>query len=132
MTDNNQKSTSPKPSSSTVVTTSVEKKPDKPSPPATSPPKKEDEQVKALSSDVAKLNTSNNEKDDENDENLLELDPNQDITVKQADPNSPLYSIKSFEELGLSEELLKGVYAMGFSHPSRIQEIALPMIIADP
>ena len=51
---------------------------------------------------------------------------------EQADPNSPLYSVKSFEDLGLSPELLKGVYAMGFTKPSKIQERALPLLISPP
>lgn len=50
----------------------------------------------------------------------------------QADPNSPLYSIKSFEELGLSKELLKGLYAMKYQKPSKIQEKALPLLISNP
>lgn len=50
----------------------------------------------------------------------------------QADPNSPLYSVKSFEELGLSNELLKGLYAMKFSKPSKIQEKALPLLLGNP
>ncbi|KAG8197387.1 hypothetical protein JTE90_013510 [Oedothorax gibbosus] len=55
-----------------------------------------------------------------------------DITVQHKDPNSPLYSVKSFEELNLRPELLKGVYGMGFNSPSKIQETALPILIADP
>ncbi|KAI9490069.1 P-loop containing nucleoside triphosphate hydrolase protein [Zychaea mexicana] len=54
------------------------------------------------------------------------------LADQQADPNSPLYSVKSFEELGLSPELLKGLYAMKFSKPSKIQERALPLLIANP
>ncbi|KAK9322312.1 P-loop containing nucleoside triphosphate hydrolase protein [Lipomyces orientalis] len=50
----------------------------------------------------------------------------------QADPNSPLYSIKTFEELGLKEELLKGLYAMKFQKPSKIQERALPLLLNNP
>lgn len=50
----------------------------------------------------------------------------------QADPNSPLFSVKSFEELGLSPELLKGLYAMKFNKPSKIQEKALPLLLKDP
>ncbi|GMG40472.1 unnamed protein product [Ambrosiozyma monospora] len=50
----------------------------------------------------------------------------------QADPNSPLFSAKSFEDLGLSDELLKGLYAMKFSKPSKIQEKALPLLLSDP
>lgn len=46
--------------------------------------------------------------------------------------NSPLYSVKSFEELGLAPELLKGIYAMHFTRPSKIQERALPLLLQDP
>nr|CAD7411397.1 unnamed protein product [Timema cristinae] len=71
-----------------------------------------------------------------------------DIEVQRKDPTSPLYSIKSFEELRLMRrvycdrrvvvdpyrkpDLLKGVYAMGFNAPSKIQETALPTLLADP
>ncbi|KAK9453278.1 P-loop containing nucleoside triphosphate hydrolase protein [Dipodascopsis uninucleata] len=50
----------------------------------------------------------------------------------QADPNSPLYSVNRFEDLGLKEELLKGLYSMKFQKPSKIQERALPLLINDP
>lgn len=39
----------------------------------------------------------------------------QKLEVQQRDPNSPLYSVKSFEELNLRKELLEGVYEMGFN-----------------
>lgn len=55
-----------------------------------------------------------------------------DIEVQRKDPHSPLYSVKSFEELHLRPELLKGVYSLGFNSPSKIQETALPTLIADP
>jgi len=51
------------------------------------------------------------------------------VVADQSDPNSPLYSVKSFEELPLTRELLDGVYAMGFAKPSRIQEHALPLVL---
>ncbi|KAI8975428.1 P-loop containing nucleoside triphosphate hydrolase protein [Mycotypha africana] len=54
------------------------------------------------------------------------------LADQQADPNSPLYSVKSFEQLGLSPELLKGLYSMKFSKPSKIQERALPLLISNP
>jgi len=60
---------------------------------------------------------------------LIEVSHDVDI---QKNPNSPLYSVKSFEELNLRPELLKGVYGMGFNSPSKIQETALPTLIADP
>ncbi|THH08885.1 hypothetical protein EW145_g2402 [Phellinidium pouzarii] len=54
------------------------------------------------------------------------------LADQQMDPNSPLFSVKSFEELGLSEDLLKGVFDMNFSKPSKIQERALPLLLRDP
>ncbi|KAL0953238.1 hypothetical protein HGRIS_004491 [Hohenbuehelia grisea] len=54
------------------------------------------------------------------------------LADQQLDPNSPLYSAKSFEELGLHADLLKGIYDMGFSKPSKIQERALPLLLSNP
>ncbi|RKP28133.1 DEAD-domain-containing protein [Syncephalis pseudoplumigaleata] len=61
------------------------------------------------------------------------------LADKQADPNSPLYSVKSFEELNLyvvpwpqSAPLIKGIYEMKFTKPSKIQERALPLLLSDP
>ncbi|KFY74363.1 hypothetical protein V499_05625 [Pseudogymnoascus sp. VKM F-103] len=50
----------------------------------------------------------------------------------QGDTSSPLYSINSFEELGISEQILKGIYSMNFKKPSKIQEKALPLLLANP
>merc|ERR1712198_398840 len=49
-----------------------------------------------------------------------------DLEIQRKDPNCPLYSVKSFEELNLQPNLLKGVYAMGFNAPSKIQ-VTLPL-----
>lgn len=57
---------------------------------------------------------------------------NQKLEIQQKDPSSPLYSVKSFDELNLRPEILKGIYDMGFNQPSKIQEKALPMLLADP
>ena len=54
------------------------------------------------------------------------------VEVVRNDPRSPLYSIRTFEELRLPMNLLKGLYAMGFSAPSKIQETALPILLANP
>ncbi|CAF2230180.1 unnamed protein product [Rotaria magnacalcarata] len=54
------------------------------------------------------------------------------LVVDRNDPKSPLYSLKSFEELNLKSELLKGIYSMGFQTPSRIQEITLPPLLSNP
>jgi ATP-dependent RNA helicase DDX19/DBP5 len=50
----------------------------------------------------------------------------------QADPDNPLFSIKSFEDLGLSQEILQGLYALKFIKPSKIQERALPLLMNNP
>lgn len=55
-----------------------------------------------------------------------------DIEIQRKDPNSPLFSVKSFEALSLKPNLLKGVYSMGFNAPSKIQETALPTLLANP
>lgn len=64
------------------------------------------------------------------------VEPNYAVDVKlsdvQADPSNPLYSIRTFEELGLHEDILKGIYQMRFSKPSKIQEKALPLLLANP
>ncbi|KYG42410.1 hypothetical protein M433DRAFT_95299 [Acidomyces richmondensis BFW] len=63
-------------------------------------------------------------------------EPEFDVNVKladlQDDPNNPLYSVKTFAELNLREELLIGLAAMGFHKPSKIQERALPLLLKNP
>ncbi|EDV96576.1 DEAD-box helicase Dbp80 [Drosophila grimshawi] len=60
------------------------------------------------------------------------VNTNQSLDIQQKNPNSPLHSVKTFEALHLKPELLKGIYAMGFNTPSKIQETALPTLLADP
>lgn len=50
----------------------------------------------------------------------------------RTNPQSPLHSVKTFEELKLEPQLLNGIYHMGFQRPSRIQERALPQLLAYP
>ena len=67
----------------------------------------------------------------------------------QADPNNPLYSVKTFEDLKLcllstpdavdlllthrsSPNLLQGIRSLNFSKPSKVQEKALPLLLANP
>ncbi|PKU31542.1 hydrolethalus syndrome protein 1 [Limosa lapponica baueri] len=54
------------------------------------------------------------------------------VEILQRDPSSPLFSVKTFEELPLKKELLQGIYIMGFNRPSKIQETALPIMLAYP
>ncbi|NWJ04446.1 DDX25 helicase, partial [Crypturellus undulatus] len=60
------------------------------------------------------------------------VESSQHVEVLQRDPSSPLFSVKTFEELPLKKELLRGIYHMGFNRPSKIQETALPMMLAHP
>lgn len=47
--------------------------------------------------------------------------------------DTPYSSAKSFEELNLSEALLKGIFTeMKFERPSKIQAVTLPMILLPP
>lgn len=57
-------------------------------------------------------------------------DASAQIDIVQADPSTPYTSANTFEELGLSDDLMKGVYAMKFSKPSKIQATSLPLIIS--
>lgn len=54
------------------------------------------------------------------------------LQAQQSDPTSPLYSAKTFEELELRQELLDGVYKVGYKKPSHIQEFAIPNIVKKP
>lgn len=61
------------------------------------------------------------------------IDPEDDtarIEIIQADPTTPYHSAATFEELGLNDDLMKGVYGMKFAKPSKIQAMSLPMIVA--
>jgi len=63
-------------------------------------------------------------------------EPEYDVEVTladmQADASNPLYSVSSFEELNLPDSALKGIYAMNFRKPSKIQEKALPLLLKNP
>ncbi|VDL27316.1 unnamed protein product [Hymenolepis diminuta] len=54
-----------------------------------------------------------------------------DIEMLREDPSNPLHSAKTFQDLNLNPQLLKGIAALGFNKPSAIQEKALPYLIGD-
>ncbi|GAM87788.1 hypothetical protein ANO11243_058160 [Dothideomycetidae sp. 11243] len=64
------------------------------------------------------------------------LEPEFDVNVKlndlQADPNNPLFSVKNFSDLNLPDALNKGILSLNFHKPSKIQERALPLLLANP
>ncbi|ORY99006.1 P-loop containing nucleoside triphosphate hydrolase protein [Syncephalastrum racemosum] len=115
--------------------TNDEKKPDaesKPVPaaPSTDSPAKQAEPA----GEVKEVKKEEEKKEEEQPSNLIASTNTVQVKLadQQADPNSLLYSVKSFEELGLRPELLKGLHAMKFSKPSKIQEKALPLLLSDP
>ncbi|KAI1814191.1 ATP-dependent RNA helicase DBP5 [Poronia punctata] len=63
-------------------------------------------------------------------------EPSYDVEVQlsdlQKDTNNPLGSAKTFQELGLPDEVLQGLTALQFLKPSKVQEKALPLMLADP
>ncbi|KAG0137722.1 P-loop containing nucleoside triphosphate hydrolase protein [Tuber indicum] len=63
-------------------------------------------------------------------------EPKYEVAVSFADleryHNSPFYDVKRFEDLGLSKDLLEGIYFMNFKKPSKIQERALPLLLSNP
>ncbi|KAI8633783.1 ATP-dependent RNA helicase DBP5 [Xylariaceae sp. FL1651] len=50
----------------------------------------------------------------------------------QKDTEHPLGSATTFQELGLPAEVLQGLNALQFLKPSKVQEKALPLMLADP
>ncbi|CAL9093939.1 unnamed protein product [Musa acuminata var. zebrina] len=62
------------------------------------------------------------------------LDDPDDSDIKAVTSGETVYnSAVAFEDLKLSDELIKGLYVeMGFSRPSKIQAITLPMILTPP
>ncbi|KAI0141698.1 P-loop containing nucleoside triphosphate hydrolase protein [Xylariaceae sp. FL1272] len=48
------------------------------------------------------------------------------------DTNHPIASGKTFQDLGLPDEVLRGLNAMKFLKPSKVQEKALPIMLSDP
>ncbi|KAI1344671.1 ATP-dependent RNA helicase DBP5 [Xylariaceae sp. FL0016] len=63
-------------------------------------------------------------------------EPSFDVEVQlselQKDTEHPLGSAASFEELGLPKPVLLGLQALHFQKPSKVQEKALPLMLADP
>lgn len=95
--------------------------------------------VPPASGDAPPVESADWAADDENDElgttpdfaaEISQADDASRVEVLQADPTTPYHAAVTFEEVGLREELLKGVYHMKFAKPSKIQATSLPMILA--
>ncbi|KAI1851093.1 hypothetical protein JX265_002860 [Neoarthrinium moseri] len=62
----------------------------------------------------------------------VEYDVEVSLNEIQQNADHPLGSALTFDQLGLPESVLKGLTAMGFVKPSKVQEKALPLMLADP
>ncbi|CAG8483835.1 7393_t:CDS:2 [Acaulospora colombiana] len=82
-------------------------------------------EVEDLTSQLADLDTT------ESKNNFL-LETNSEVNIVRIHEDEPLLSVKKFEELNLDPNLLKGIYEMGFTAPSKIQAKALPLLIKSP
>ncbi|XP_062110323.1 DEAD-box ATP-dependent RNA helicase 38-like [Humulus lupulus] len=85
------------------------------------------------SSSTSEINIDNLKIDEDKKINKF-LDEPEDSNIKAVvSGETPYTSAKTFEELELREELLKGLYVeMKFQKPSKIQAISLPMILTPP
>ncbi|RKO97798.1 hypothetical protein CXG81DRAFT_12464 [Caulochytrium protostelioides] len=65
---------------------------------------------------------------------LVNEDTDNQVELKlDVSVNAELYhAVSTFDDLGLHADLLKGIYAMGFKKPSKIQEKALPLLLSNP
>ncbi|KAK3619932.1 RNA helicase required for poly(A+) mRNA export [Elasticomyces elasticus] len=111
------------------VTTPIEEKKSEPEATPSKPQatKAEDSSLGMAQTDGATTMTAGSEGIEE-----PEFDVNVKLADLQDDPNNPLYSITSFDQLQLRDELLRGVTAMNFRKPSKIQEKALPLLLKNP
>ncbi|KAI4600813.1 RNA helicase required for poly(A+) mRNA export [Pestalotiopsis sp. 9143b] len=66
--------------------------------------------------------------------NLQQVDYDVEVSLNQLqqDQDHPLGSAKSFEDLGLPQQVLEGLIALQFHKPSKVQEKALPLMLANP
>ncbi|KAK3659332.1 RNA helicase required for poly(A+) mRNA export [Elasticomyces elasticus] len=111
------------------VTTPIEEKKSEPEATPSKPQatKAEDSSLGMAQTDGATTMTAGSEGVEE-----PEFDVNVKLADLQDDPNNPLYSITSFEQLQLRDELLRGLSVMNFRKPSKIQEKALPLLLKNP
>ncbi|KAL9266032.1 DEAD-box ATP-dependent RNA helicase 38-like protein [Drosera capensis] len=107
---------------------------------STSPPPPAAEAPRPSWGDIAEEDDNNKLLADLNVEDLSLSDPPKSLDEPDStnieavtSGDTPYTSAKRFEDLNLSEELLKGLYlSMKFERPSRIQAVTLPMILSPP
>ena len=64
-------------------------------------------------------------------ENLFDDSNNDNVVIKEEDVDDveEVVDVTSFDELGLKDKLLRGLYGYGFEKPSKIQCRAVPMVL---
>ncbi|CAK7564882.1 MAG: RNA helicase required for poly(A+) mRNA export [Sporothrix epigloea] len=94
-----------------------------------------------LASRISKPNVAVSDKPAETDKSIEDdtsglIQNAYDVEVKlsglQGESDNPLSTVSSFEELGLKKSIVEGLLALNFKKPSKIQERALPLLLADP
>lgn len=87
--------------------------------------------TEAATREVARMQVKKKEEEEEEEEETTGTQG--DLLAELANEievlNSPYTSAQTFEELGLSQALLRGVYEKKFNRPSKIQGAALPVIL---
>ncbi|OAQ61806.1 ATP-dependent RNA helicase DBP5 [Pochonia chlamydosporia 170] len=63
---------------------------------------------------------------------LHEADGDVEVTISGGDNEAPIYSASTWDDLGLSEHILKGLLAENFLKPSKIQGRSLPLMLSNP
>lgn len=63
---------------------------------------------------------------------LTEVDGDVEVTISGGDNNHQIYSDAKWIDLGLSEQILKGLLAANFLKPSKIQAQSLPLMLGNP
>ncbi|KAG5951590.1 RNA helicase required for poly(A+) mRNA export [Claviceps sorghi] len=63
---------------------------------------------------------------------LTEADGDVEVVINGGDNDAPIYSAATWEDLGLSEQIHKGLLAENFLNPSKIQARSLPLMLSNP
>ncbi|RZC44426.1 hypothetical protein C5167_037368 [Papaver somniferum] len=93
----------------------------------------DDEEEQPTSSTSAEKQNIGSLKIDENKNTEKFLDEPEEGNIKAVTGDTLYSTAATFEDLNLSEEILKGLYVdMKFTRPSKIQSVSLPMILTPP
>ena len=114
-----------------------EEKPKKEEPKKEKPkdePKKEEEKKVETKTEEKKEDKKDEEPDDkDNSEQLIKSKIDKKIGIENAVQDKDLKSnVKTWEDLGIKEEIKKGLLEMDFIEPSKIQSISFPLIMKEP